>query len=400
MAHADATVQNRTTAGGEVRLRSLVKTFGDVIAVDGINLEVEAGNFFSLLGPSGCGKTTTLRVIAGLEDPTSGQVILDGQDLTPVPSYKRPINTVFQNYALFPHLSVFENVAFGLRRQHVKKGELGVRTRQALDMVRMGHLLKRKPGQLSGGQQQRVALARALVLRPAVLLLDEPLGALDAKLRKALQVELKALQEEVGITLIYVTHDQQEALTMSDWIAVMNGGRVEQVAPPKVMYEEPSTTFVADFLGAANLMEVVASGATDGGCAVRLADCALTAGRGHPTRGAAKVVIRPERVVVESHDASGANRIPGMIERVIYLGHAQQVIIRLPTGERIEALVPVQNMVGEFPYVQGDPVRVHLPGNDLRVLPDTSRSNRDLDSDDGQLEPMIGGQAALGPDST
>src|SRR5690348_6301726 len=268
-------------AGGEVKLISLVKKFGDFTAVDGIDLEMPAGEFFSMLGPSGCGKTTTLRMIAGFEQPTEGRILLDGEDMAFTPPHKRNVNTVFQNYALFPHLNVFDNVAFGLRRQKVGKQELRQRVGEALGLVQLNGFEKRKPGQMSGGQQQRVALARALVLKPAVLLLDEPLGALDAKLRKALQIELKSLQQQVGITFVYVTHDQEEALTMSDRIAVMADGRVEQIGPPQEVYEAPETVFVADFLGVSNLMAAMAQGADSAGrCRVRLGDFELLAGRG------------------------------------------------------------------------------------------------------------------------
>src|SRR5690242_15789929 len=232
--------------------------------------------FFSMLGPSGCGKTTTLRMIAGFEQPTSGQILLDGEDMAFTPPHKRNVNAVFQSYALFPHLSVQDNVAFGLRRQKTPKNDIKQRVGEALELVQLTGLERRKPAQMSGGQQQRVALARALVLKPAVLLLDEPLGALDAKLRKALQIELKALQQQVGITFIYVTHDQEEALTMSDRIAVMSDGRVEQVGPPEEIYEAPSTVFVADFLGVSNLMMAMAEGAdSEGRCRVRLGEFEL-----------------------------------------------------------------------------------------------------------------------------
>src|SRR5437764_4793071 len=265
---------------GEVQLVDLVKRFADVVAVDGINLEMPSGEFFSMLGPSGCGKTTTLRMIAGFEQPTEGRILLDGADMQYTPPHKRNVNTVFQSYALFPHLSVYDNVAFGLKRQKRPKSEIRERVGEALELVQLRGLEKRKPAQMSGGQQQRVALARALVLKPAVLLLDEPLGALDAKLRKALQIELKALQQQVGITFIYVTHDQEEALTMSDRIAVMSDGRVEQVGPPQEVYEEPTTTFVADFLGVSNLMTVTAKGESGGRCKVALGDFELHASRG------------------------------------------------------------------------------------------------------------------------
>ena len=266
-------------AGGEVQLVDLVKRFGEFTAVGGINLQMPPGEFFSLLGPSGCGKTTSLRMIAGFERPTEGHILLDGEDMAQTPPHKRNVNTVFQNYALFPHMTVEENVAFGLRYKKASKQETKERVGRAIELVQLRGFETRSPAQLSGGQQQRVALARALILNPAVLLLDEPLGALDAKLRKQLQIELKTLQREVGITFIYVTHDQEEALTMSDRIAVMSQGHVEQVGPPQEIYEAPSTAYVADFLGVSNLMDSQADGAVDGGCRVKLGDFVLIAGR-------------------------------------------------------------------------------------------------------------------------
>ncbi|HLK42822.1 MAG TPA: ABC transporter ATP-binding protein [Thermoleophilia bacterium] len=354
-------------AGGEIRLIDLTKLFGDVAAVDGINLQMPAGEFFSMLGPSGCGKTTTLRMIGGFERPTSGQILLDDHDMASTPPNKRNVNTVFQSYALFPHLKVSDNVAFGLRRQGVNKHEIRQRVAEALEMVQLTGLEKRKPAQMSGGQQQRVALARALVLKPAVLLLDEPLGALDAKLRKALQIELKALQQQVGITFVYVTHDQEEALTMSDRIAVMNAGKVEQVAAPETVYEEPHTVFVADFLGVSNLMDAIASGQQGDTCHVKLGDFDLHATRGDlTTTGATKIVIRPERVKLEPHGTTGPNRVPGMVERWVYLGNAVQLIVRLANGATIQALV--QNAGEQIPFTQGTPVSVYLPADALRVL--------------------------------
>jgi spermidine/putrescine transport system ATP-binding protein len=383
-------------AGGEVKLIDLVKRFADVTAVDGINLEMPAGEFFSMLGPSGCGKTTTLRMIAGFEQPTSGRILLDGDDMAFTPPHRRNVNTVFQSYALFPHLSVADNVAFGLKRQKTPKQELKQRVGEALELVQLSGYEKRKPSQLSGGQQQRVALARALVLKPAVLLLDEPLGALDAKLRKALQIELKALQQQVGITFIYVTHDQEEALTMSDRIAVMNDGSVEQVAAPQEVYEEPATTFVADFLGVSNLMTAVAHGGSNGTCRVTLGDFELLAGRGQiQTTGDTKIVIRPERVRLEPHDSIGENRVPGMVERVVYLGNSNHLIVRLANGDVVQALV--QNTGDNLPYKQGDPVRVHMPADALRVLTDTGRARLD-EAADRDAEPVAVAPAAE-PDS-
>ena len=356
-------------ARGEIELNKLTKEFAEVRAVDGIDLHVAGGEFFSLLGPSGCGKTTTLRMIAGFEQPTSGQILLDGTDVAYTPPHHRNVNTVFQNYALFPHLNVFDNIAFGLRRAKRPKNEIKQRVGQALELVQLGGYEKRKASQLSGGQQQRVALARALVLNPAVLLLDEPLGALDAKLRKTLQIELKALQQEVGITFLYVTHDQEEALTMSDRLAVMNGGHVEQIGAPQDVYEDPETLFVADFLGVSNLMEarVVTAGAS--ACRVALDGYELeTRGTRLDVTGAAKIVIRPERLELEEHGAaSGPNRIPGMVERLVYVGSAVQVIVRAATGESLQALV--QNTGKGIPFEQGTPVQLHLPPDAVRVLP-------------------------------
>ncbi len=356
-------------ARGKILLIELSKRFGELTAVDGIDLHVPGGEFFSLLGPSGCGKTTTLRMIAGFEQPTEGRILLDGVDVAYTPPHKRNVNTVFQNYALFPHLNVFDNVAFGLRRAKRPKDELTRRVGEALELVRLTGLERRKSSQLSGGQQQRVALARALVLNPAVLLLDEPLGALDAKLRKALQIELKTLQQEVGITFLYVTHDQEEALTMSDRLAVMNGGQIEQIGAPQDVYEDPETLFVADFLGVSNLMDATGRGSVDGRCRVETGRFELDAGGGpSDVTGPAKLVIRPERIELEPHKAdSRPNCLPGMVERVVYVGSAVQVLVRVATGETLQALVT--NTGKELPYQQGTPVQLHLPADALRVIP-------------------------------
>jgi spermidine/putrescine transport system ATP-binding protein len=371
--------------GGEVKLVDLVKRFANVTAVAGINLEMQPGEFFSLLGPSGCGKTTTLRLIAGFERPDEGQILLDEADMAQVPPHKRNVNTVFQNYALFPHLNVFDNVAFGLRYKDVGKQEIKQKVGDSLALVRLEGMQKRRPSQLSGGQQQRVALARALILNPAVLLLDEPLGALDAKLRKALQIELKALQEEVGITFIYVTHDQEEALTMSDRLAVMSDGRVEQVGTPNEVYEEPRTTYVADFLGVSNLMDARAEGpAGNGLCKVRLGDFQLMAGQGESdARGDVRIVIRPERVGLEAQGAAGENRVPGMVERVVYVGSILQVIVHLAPGQTLQAWI--QNQGEGLPYGQGTPVTVHLPVDALRVLMDQSSFGESITAAEGEV---------------
>ena len=358
-------------AGGHIQLVSLTKRFTEV-AVDDIDLTVDSGEFFSLLGPSGCGKTTTLRLIAGFEQPTAGKIMLDGTDMSGVPPHKRNVNTVFQSYALFPFMTVFENVAFGLRYQKLPKREINTKVNEALDLVELRSYAKRRPGALSGGQQQRVALARALVLGPAVLLLDEPLGALDAKLRRSLKVELKALQERVGITFLYVTHDQEEALTMSDRLAVMNAGKIVQIGTPREVYEEPADTYVADFLGAANLMEIWVSSAGPP-ATLRLGDWALTsvrceaaAGSGGDFTGKAHAVIRPERVRIEAHGSPGDNRVPAMVERVVFLGASTQVLLRLAPGVPLQALV--QNDGGSPDLAQGTPVHVYLPPDALRVL--------------------------------
>jgi len=316
---------------GEVRLEELTKVFGtDTVAVDGIDIEMPPGEFFTLLGPSGCGKTTTLRMIAGFERPTSGRIVLDGTDVAQVPPHKRSVNTVFQSYALFPHLDVGSNVAFGLKYAKVGKEEKAKRVAEVLELVQLGGFQRRRPSQLSGGQQQRVALARALVLRPRVLLLDEPLGALDARLRKGLQVELKALQADVGVTFIFVTHDQEEALTMSDRIAVMNNGRVEQAGSPREVYEEPRTVFVADFLGVSNLLSAESLGRDGNGCLLQIAERRFRAERGEvAARGDLKAMIRPERIGVEPHGAEGDNRLPGLVERSVFLGGAYEVHVRV-----------------------------------------------------------------------
>ena len=356
-------------ARGEIELSKLTKQFVEVTAVDGIDLHIPGGEFFSLLGPSGCGKTTTLRMIAGFEQPTSGEILLDGTDVAYTPPHQRNVNTVFQNYALFPHLNVYDNIAYGLKRAKRPKAEIRERVGKALELVQLPGYQGRQSSQLSGGQQQRVALARALVLNPAVLLLDEPLGALDAKLRKALQIELKSLQQEVGITFLYVTHDQEEALTMSDRLAVMNGGHIEQVGAPQDVYEDPETLYVADFLGVSNLMQATIVSAGASACSVALDGYELkTRGTDRDVTGEAKIVIRPERIELEEHGSpSGPNRIPGMVERVVYVGSAIQVIVRGATGEALQALV--QNTGGGIPYEQGTPVQLHLPADALRVLP-------------------------------
>ncbi len=345
-----------------VVLERLSKRFAEVEAVRELTLDIGDGEFFSLLGPSGCGKTTTLRLIAGFEEPTAGRIFIGDREVTQTPAHKRPVNTVFQSYALFPHLSVADNVAFGLRFKEVEKRERRRRVGEALQLVRLEGFERRKPSQLSGGQQQRVALARALILEPAVLLLDEPLGALDAKLRRSLQIELKSIQEAVGITFVYVTHDQEEALTMSDRMAVMADGLVQQLGTPRDVYEEPATTFVADFLGVSNLMSAHA----EGGGRVRLGEAALSAGRGDvEARGDVRLTIRPERVRVEAAGAEGENRLPGTVSRVVYLGSTTQILLELATGQALQASASATD---GLPPAEGEAVTVHLPPDALRVL--------------------------------
>ena len=354
-------------AGGRIELVGLTKRFAET-AVDDIHLQIASGEFFSLLGPSGCGKTTTLRLIAGFEQPTAGQILLDGVDVSGVPPHRRNVNTVFQSYALFPFLTVFDNVAFGLRNRKLPAAELSSRVSAALELVKLEAFGKRRPAQLSGGQQQRVALARALVLQPSVLLLDEPLGALDAKLRRSLKVELKALQEQVGITFLYVTHDQEEALTMSDRLAVMRDGRIVQVGTPSAVYEGPADTYVADFLGVSNLMAVdIVERGPGSRCQARLGETVLTVehgGQDAPDRSHA--VIRPERVKIEEFGSPGPNRVPAMVERLVYLGSSTQIFLRLAAGADLQAVL--QNDGRPAAFGQGTPVHAFLAPDALRVL--------------------------------
>jgi len=345
---------------GGVVLESLVKHYGEHVAVAGVDISITGGEFFSLLGPSGCGKTTTLRMIAGFEQPTSGRVLIDGADMTGVGAEKRPVNTVFQSYALFPHLDVAANIGFGLKFTDASKADTARRVGEALELVRLGGFEKRKPHQLSGGQQQRVALARALVLRPSVLLLDEPLGALDAKLRKTLQLELVGLQRDVGITFVYVTHDQEEALTMSDRLAVMDGGRVAQLGTPREVYEQPATAYVADFLGVANLIDAHANG--DGTCTV--AGRRIDVAGSSTSSGPARLVIRPERLRIT--DASDAANLRGTVVQVVYVGAVNHIHIDLGDGVVVQALVA--NDGDRTVPNRGDLVGVLCPPEAARIL--------------------------------
>lgn len=344
--------------GGRIELESLSKWYGEQQVLNSIDLVIEPGEFFSLLGPSGCGKTTTLRLIGGFEEIEHGAVRIDGVDMRGVPAEKRPVNTVFQSYALFPHKSVAENVAFGLRFLDCGKAEAKRRVAEALELVRLNGYEARKPHQLSGGQQQRVALARSLVLRPKVLLLDEPLGALDAKLRRVLQVELRSLHREVGITFVYVTHDQEEALTMSDRLAVMNTGKIEQIGAPRDVYDEPANKYVADFLGLANL---VPAEADDGGVTVLGAHVALDT---QGTSGATTVLVRPERLLLV---APGEGHLHGVVQHVVFAGAATHVHLRVGDHD-LQAVVT--NDGSPLAAVEGGVVGLLLQPEALRVLPD------------------------------
>jgi spermidine/putrescine transport system ATP-binding protein len=336
-----AEARDGSPGGGarSVVLESVTKRFGDLTAVDSIDLEIEEGEFFTMLGPSGCGKTTTLRVMAGFEELTSGRLTIDGVDMAGTPPYRRPTNTVFQSYALFPHLTVKDNVAFGLKRQRVDRGEIDRRVASELERVGLRAEANRRPAQLSGGQQQRVALARALVNLPRVLLLDEPLGALDLKLRKGLQVELKRIQQEVGITFVYVTHDQEEALTMSDRIAVMNRGRIEQIADPEEVYERPATTFVAGFIGVSNLMPGVVRKTGAKGEVQLDSGVKVTADvNGFSVGDRCQAVVRPEKLSIGSSRSEPS--VEGLVESSLYLGTSTQLIVQLPDDVRMTVLVP------------------------------------------------------------
>ncbi|MEV1332308.1 ABC transporter ATP-binding protein [Micromonospora costi] len=371
----------RETPAGDLRLANLTKRFGIFTAVDDLTLTIPQGSFFALLGASGCGKTTTLRMIAGLEEPTSGQVLLGDRDIARLRPYKRPVNTVFQSYALFPHLDIFENVAFGLRRRGIR--QVDDQVARMLSLVQLDGYGRRRPAQLSGGQQQRVALARALINHPQVLLLDEPLGALDLKLRRQMQIELKRIQTEVGITFVHVTHDQEEAMTMADTVAVMNAGRIEQLGAPADIYEFPATAFVANFLGQSNLLAAEAAGTAGDEVPVTAhgARYSVPADRARVDRGPAHLGVRPEKLhLVGSADQvpAGHQHLAGVISDASYVGVSTQYLLRTPWGSELSVFAANSGAtqrfaVGAEAVAHWDPRHAFLlprePGEDDRTSP-------------------------------
>ncbi len=338
------TMTTRTNGAFDVELRSVTKRFGSHAAVDEVSLQVRNGEFLSLLGPSGCGKTTTLRLISGSEQPDEGEVLIGGVNAVGIPPYKRDVNTVFQQYALFPHMTILDNVSYGLKQRKMPKNERHARAREALDLVQLTGRDQSRPTQLSGGQQQRVALARAIVMSPRVLLLDEPLGALDLKLRKEMQIELKRIQQQVGITFVYVTHDQGEALSMSDRIAVMSNGKIEQLGEPRDIYDHPTTAFVADFIGDMNFFEGVVVESADGSFGVDVGEGIVIRGRGVAATGEkVRLGIRPERLVAHAYaPREGANVAAGQVVTKIYLGDQLQLVAELANG--VEVVVREQRV--------------------------------------------------------
>ena len=349
----------------DISLRGVTKRFGPVTVIEDLDLDIARGHFYALLGPSGCGKTTTLRMIGGFELPTAGRIFLGSEDVTDRPPHKREVNTVFQSYALFPHLSVEKNVAFGLQRRKVAKADVTSRVAEALETVQMQEFAQRKPAQLSGGQQQRVALARALVNRPRALLLDEPLGALDLRLRRQLQVELKRIQQEVGITFIHVTHDQEEAMSMADTIAVMNGGCIEQAGSAEELYETPQTKFVANFLGTSNLVEATLRSNQGGVAAVRThdgADLSLPADRVGPHHGDEVAIgVRPEKLAITRANAQhspGANVLRGKVEVSSFLGIVVQYVVRAAGGEELTVICQNDDGTGQAEFAAGQDVEL------------------------------------------
>ncbi|KAB8142246.1 ABC transporter ATP-binding protein [Chloroflexia bacterium SDU3-3] len=360
--------------GVAVDLRAVSKRFGDALAVDNLSLQIGNGEFFSLLGPSGCGKTTTLRMVAGFELPSEGEIIIAGESVGAKPPYRRHVNTVFQNYALFPHMTVAQNVGFGLRMQRAPKSEVGKWVKDALQMVRLEQYADRYPKQLSGGQQQRVALARALINRPAVLLLDEPLGALDQKLRKELQLELRGLQERLGVTFVFVTHDQEEALTMSDRIGVMSGGKLLQVGTPSEIYERPSCHFVADFIGETNFLRGDVLACDGGRATVRVNGDLVVQGlaaRPMDVGCAATVSVRPEKALLcDERPANTPNVFPVMVSRVVYIGSDTRIHVHMGGEQRFTVLEANTRSVAsaEERFAQGKPAYLTWPAESALVF--------------------------------
>lgn len=365
-----------------IQIEGLSKHFGGLAAVDEVSLDIMPGEFFALLGPSGCGKSTLLRMLAGLENPSAGAIFIDGEDVSGVPANRRPVNMVFQSYAVFPHMSVLDNVGYGLKVVGVPAGEARARALEALDLVKLDGLGARMPDQLSGGQRQRVALARALVKRPKVLLLDEPLSALDAKLREAMRLELVNLQESVGITFVVVTHDQEEALAMADRIAVMDRGRVRQVAPPAELYEFPASRFVADFIGSVNMFEGTVTGARDGAISVDapILPSALTVIQDKRIEVGAKawVAVRPEKIDIAKPGAADApaesdtNIVPGIVEEITYLGDLSIYHVRIADGPEgmVKVAEPNFDRATDRPFTWDDSVILSWPA-DAGVVLDT-----------------------------
>ncbi|MFN8223797.1 MAG: ABC transporter ATP-binding protein [Gaiellales bacterium] len=376
-----------TDAGSDITLDRVTKAFADVRAVDDVSFTIHEGEFFSMLGPSGCGKTTTLRMIAGFEEPSGGRILLRGEDVTHVPPAKRNVNMVFQAYALFPHMTVADNVAFGLKVKRVGRGEIGSRVATALRSVRLEGLEGRKPGQLSGGQQQRVALARALVNEPAALLLDEPLGALDLKLRKEMQLELKEIQSRTSTTFVYVTHDQEEALTMSDRIAVMNNGIVEQIGTPEEIYEHPATSFVAGFIGTSNLLALRVDRRDGDLVAMDLGQDERILAPAPPVVAQGEsvtITVRPEKIKLAAGAVHGrASHVSGTVREVVYLGSMTQLIVDLRTGETL-TVHRLNDEVGRTEVRAGAPVVLHWAADHSYVIGNTNgATERTASSDEG-----------------